>query len=77
MIDEYETIQRDIADIFSRLNEKLSYTADSAAAMLDKAKSFAEKGAKDTSFGSTLSRSVRKVLERLLSARMRPKSISV
>ena len=42
MIDEYETIQRDIADIFSRLNEKLSYTADSAAAMLDKAKAFAE-----------------------------------
>lgn len=42
MIDEYETIQRNITDIFSRLNEKLSYTADSAAAMLDKAKAFAE-----------------------------------
>ena len=41
MIDEYETIQRDIADIFSRLNEKLSYTADSAAAMLDKPKKYA------------------------------------
>lgn len=42
MIDEYAAIQRDIADIFSQLNEKLSYTADSAAAMLKRAKAFAE-----------------------------------